>query len=73
LQKLIYARDDKVYNEAYESLKAVASASFMEYFDKYYHHCPNAWSQRDKVISPNLGNDTTNRNENLNSKFKAVS
>ncbi|KAK3912071.1 Protein FAR-RED IMPAIRED RESPONSE 1 [Frankliniella fusca] len=73
LQKMIYSKTDEEYNELYESLKQVASSAFMtDYFNKYYHNCPSAWTRKSKSKSPNLGNDTTNRNESMNQKIKGI-
>ncbi|XP_034249610.1 uncharacterized protein LOC117650351 isoform X2 [Thrips palmi] len=73
LQKMVYCKNDEEYNELYKELKCVASSKFMtNYFDKYYHHCANAWTRKSKHHSPNFGNDTTNRNESMNQKIKVI-
>ncbi|KAK3916275.1 Zinc finger SWIM domain-containing protein 3 [Frankliniella fusca] len=73
LDKLKYATTDSKFQSLCSELKEAASSKFYDYFKENWEHCPQAWSYRDKQKSINLGNTTTNRVENHNSKIKMAS
>ncbi|KAK3918466.1 Protein FAR1-RELATED SEQUENCE 5, partial [Frankliniella fusca] len=71
VQELKYAEGEN-FNALVQRIKANASATFFKYLDDNWLSCPQAWANRDKRDSINLGNFTTNRVECHNSKIKML-
>ncbi|XP_052128681.1 uncharacterized protein LOC127750611 isoform X2 [Frankliniella occidentalis] len=72
VDELKYVRTDARFKALCSQLEKAASVDFYEYMKENWLDCPQAWSFRDKQHSINLGNTTTNRVENHNSKIKMI-
>ena len=60
------------FEEYYEKLKEEASPEFLQYFDKNWKHCKEAWILFIRNQSLSLGARSNNYVESHNSKIKSV-
>ena len=71
LQRIAYSKNEEEYLSNYQQLKEMGIKSIQDYYDHSWHGIRCQWVTGLKE-SCNFGNDTNNRLESINQKFKQV-
>lgn len=72
LEKLVYSRSESQYNEFYQELLELELDEVTKYYNDNWHDIKDEWTLYGKNQHNNYLNETNNRSESLNQKFKMI-
>lgn len=71
IEKMIYSKSQKAYDDLYKVLRKIATDEALEYFDCNWHSIYDEWTAF-SMNCETLGNFTNNRLESINKHIKTV-
>lgn len=73
LERLAYATSEDSYDSSYKELLDLNLDEVTKYYDDNWHHIRQEWTQYGRNKFANYLNQTNNRSESINQKFKLMS